>query len=287
MTTIDAALRDAAQRLADISDSPSLDARLLLEHVLDVNTAWLVVHGRDALGPSEAVRLGTLLERRRAGEPIAYLTGHIGFWSLELAVDARVLVPRPDTETLVEAALEVLPADRRLDVVDLGTGSGAIALALATERPGWRVSATDASPDALDCARTNAQQLGLSHVEFRHGTWFDALAPEQRYDAILSNPPYVAAGDAHLQAAELTHEPQAALVSEDSGLADLRVLIFGAPEWLSDEGWLMLEHGYDQGQTVAQLFIDAGYQRPRHWRDLGDNIRVTGAQLGKPADKAE
>lgn len=278
MPTVDAALRDATQQLQDTSDSPSLDARLLLEHALGVGTAWLIVHGHDALDEPAAAHLQTLVERRRAGEPVAYLIGRIGFWSLDLAVDARVLVPRPDTETLVEAALESLPADRPIDVVDMGTGSGAIALALASERPGWHLSATDASADALDCARTNAVRLGLGRVAFRHGIWFDALVPGQRYDAILSNPPYIAIGDAHLAAAELTHEPQSALVSGDDGLADIRRLIGRAGEWLVDDGWLMLEHGYNQADTVAQLFIDAGYQTPRNWRDLGGQPRVTGAR---------
>lgn len=282
MTSVDAALRDATQQLIDSSESAALDARLLLEHVLDVGTAWVVVHGRDALTDTAANRLQALVDRRRVGEPVAYLTGHIGFWSLDLMIDARVLVPRPDTETLVDAALATLPSDRPLKVVDLGTGSGAIALALAHERPAWRMSATDASIDALDCARANAQRLDLAHVDFAHGPWFDALSPGQRFDAILSNPPYIDADDAHLAAAALSCEPQAALVAGDHGLADLRILVSHAPLWLADDGWLLLEHGYDQAQAVARMFIDEGYSEPRHWHDLGGHIRVTGAQWTHP-----
>ena len=271
--TVDALRRAALARLSAHGDSPALDARLLLEHVLGVNHSWLVMHGQDVVPPAARQRFDALVERRAAGEPLAYIIGSIGFWTLELSVTPDVLIPRPDTETLVEAVLEEHDAaPRRL--LDLGTGSGAIALALAAERPAWAITATDASPQALACARSNAARLGLTRVEFALGPWFQAVG-DGRFDIIVSNPPYIDADDAHLGAPELKHEPQAALVAPDNGLADLQHIVAAAPRHLGAGGCLYLEHGAEQGPAVRSLLRD--WARVETIVDLGHNDRVTRA----------
>jgi len=276
--TLDAARRAAGERLAATSDSPDLDGRLLLAHLLQVDAGYLIAHDRDVLSADVLAHLDALVARRAAGEPLAYIVGHVGFWTLELDVTPDVLVPRPDTETLVGTALEYLDDNAALSVADLGTGSGAIALALAAERPNWSVTATDNSPAALACAAANAQRLGLSRVAFNAGDWFTALG-DTRFDAIVSNPPYVAPDDAHLDAPELGHEPVQALVAADAGLADLAALIHGARAHLVDAGWLVLEHGADQGASVRALFSDAGYEEIQTRCDLGGRERVTAGRV--------
>lgn len=275
--TIDSTLRDARTQLAAISDSPELDARRLLEHVLGVDHAWLIVHARDPLDADIHARFTALLARRTAGEPLAYVTGRVGFWTLDLDVTPDVLIPRPDTETLVEAVLE-RHDERPLQVLDLGTGSGAIALALAAERPRWQMTATDASEAALACAAANAKRLRLDNVEFMTGRWYTPLA-DRRFDIIVSNPPYIAPGDAHLDAPALRHEPSIALVADDDGLADLDRIIGAAATHLSADGALYLEHGADQGAAVRARLSAAGFGDVATARDLGDNDRVSHGHL--------
>jgi len=270
--TIDATQRAARTRLAAISDSPDLDARRLLEHVLGVNHAWLIVHGNDPLADEAQARFAALLARRAAGEPLAYVTGRIGFWTLELHITPDVLVPRPDTETLVEAVL-ARHDERALQVLDLGTGSGAIALALARERAPWQLTATDTSQAALDCAAANAKRLDLDNVNFVAGGWYAPLA-DRRFDIIVSNPPYVAPGDVHLDALALKHEPRTALVADNGGLADIDRIIRGAAAHLRADGMLYLEHGADQGAAVRARLTAAGFEGVATARDLGDNDRV-------------
>ena len=262
---------------------PRLEAQMLLLHVLNQPTharAWLLTHDGEALPAATAQRLAALVERRRAGEPIAYLVGQKAFHGLTLQVDARVLDPRDDTETLVDWALELLPtttaanARASASVLDLGTGSGAIALAVAHQRPRARVTAVDASADALAVAGANAQRLGLP-VAMRHGSWFAPVAGE-RFDLILSNPPYIAEGDAHLPA--LAHEPRQALVSGADGLDDLRHIVAHAPAHLRAGGWLLLEHGWDQADAVQGLLHAAGFKQVQSRRDLGGQPRCTGGQ---------
>lgn len=272
-TTIRSALRDAAARIADVSGSPDLDAGLILTHVLARPRSHLIAHAGDPLAAGDHARFRALVERRRAGEPVAYLTGSKGFWSLDLAVSAAVLVPRPETELLVARALAVLPADTEDRIADLGTGSGAVALALASERPGVTVIATDASPDALEVAHDNARRLGLTNVAFRRGDWLAALEPGERCRLIVSNPPYVAAGDPHLAA--LDHEPQSALVAGPDGLDALRRIAADAPAHLENGGYLMLEHGTDQGPAVRALLHAAGFQDIETHPDLAGHPRVT------------
>lgn len=250
-----------------------VDGRALLAHVLDRDRAWLIAHADEALAPADAETFFALAKRRRDGEPIAYLTGHREFWGLDLLVTPAVLIPRPETETLVETLLERLPADRPLAVLDLGTGSGAIALALARERPLARVLATDTSRDALDLARANAGRLALGNVEFLRSDWYTDVPPAP-FDAIVSNPPYVPGGDPHLSAGDLRFEPRAALCPGSDGLAALRTIVAGARERLVPGGTLAVEHGYDQSDAVQRLFAAAGFAQVAVRRDLAGIARV-------------
>ncbi|QTD44767.1 peptide chain release factor N(5)-glutamine methyltransferase [Ottowia testudinis] len=256
---------------------PRHEAQMLLLHVLDQPTharAWLLAHDTDAVATDALLRVQALAARRLAGEPMAYLTGSKAFHGLQLQVDARVLDPRDDTETLVEWALTLLPPQDTARVLDLGTGSGAVALAIAHQRPLAHVTAVDASADALTVATANAHRLGLP-VQMLMGDWFTPLADE-RFDLIVSNPPYIAAGDPHLPA--LAHEPRQALVSGADGLDDLRRIIAAAPGHLVPGGWLLLEHGWDQAAAVQALLAEAGLQHVQSRRDLAGILRCSGGQ---------
>lgn len=253
-----------------------LDAQLLLLQALGrpaSDRAWLLAHDTDLLDEAQQQQFTALCERRAGGEPLAYIAGRREFHGLELAVDSRVLVPRPDTETLVDWALEVLAPLKGPRVIDLGTGSGAIALAIKSARPDAQVVATDRSPQALEVASSNAKALRLQ-VEFRRAAWLAGI--EERFDAIVSNPPYVAAGDPHLAA--LAHEPLHALVAGPQGLDDLRTIVSQAPACLQPSGWLLLEHGHDQAAAVRSLLADAGFQRIASRRDLAGIERCSGGQ---------
>ena len=255
---------------------PRIDAQMLLLHVLGragADRAWLLAHDTDAIEPAAHAQFIALCQRRAAGEPVAYLTGRKEFYGLALQVDARVLDPRPDTETLVDWALHViaqLPSPR---IADLGTGSGAIALALQSQRPTAQVLAVDASEGALAVAQANAQRLGLP-VRFQHGNWLDGITG--LFDAIVSNPPYIPAHDPHLAA--LTHEPLQALASGADGLDDLRTLIAQAPEHLAPGGWLLLEHGHDQANAVRALLQAQGFIEVQSRNDLAGIARCSGGQ---------
>jgi release factor glutamine methyltransferase len=249
------------------------DAQLLLAHALGRDRAWLYAHDRDPVDPAARRRFADLVARRRAGEPVAYLRGRQGFWSLDLAVGPATLIPRPETERLVELALDRLPCDAPLALADLGTGSGAIALALAIERPRARVDAVDASDAALAVARANAAAAGLANVAFHHGHWFEPLAG-RRYHLVASNPPYVAEGDPHLGQGDLRHEPPIALASGPDGLDAIRSIVRAAPAHLHPGGWLLLEHGHDQGPAVRALLRDAGFDAVATARDLEGRDRV-------------
>jgi release factor glutamine methyltransferase len=256
-----------------------LDAELLLAHVLGASRAGVVARDERELTPEEQGDFELLLGRRLAGEPLAYLTGTKEFWSLELEVTRDVLVPRPETELLVEWGLSCLPGPAPR-VLDLGTGSGAIALAIARERPGASIVATDISAAALAVARRNARRLRLANVELLHGAYFEPLADrapgDAAFAAILSNPPYVAAGDPHLAA--LGFEPAGALVSGRDGLEALRAIVAGAPRHLQPGGWLLVEHGGAQGAAVRALFAQAGFDAVETRRDLAGHGRATGGR---------
>lgn len=266
------------QSLLDSSDLPAsptarLDAELLLAAVLGKPRSYLRTWPEHEPGAEQLAAFAALLERRRAGEPVAYILGHQGFWSLDLEVAPHTLIPRPDTELLVETALQLAPATPQR-VLDLGTGSGAIALALASERGGWQVIGVDRIAEAVALAERNRQRLKLGNAEFRQSSWFDGLAGE-RFGLILSNPPYIAADDRHLGEGDVRFEPLSALVAGVDGLDDIRQIIAQAPRHLQAGGWLLLEHGYDQAEAVRELLAAAGFTAVDSRRDLGGHQRIS------------
>lgn len=275
MIRVDALLRDARARV-----EPA-DAELLLCHQLGKPRSWLFAHGDDLLDAQAVAAFAGLVERRATGEPVAYLTGRRGFWRFDLRVSEATLIPRPETELLVELALHRLPGSGALRVADLGTGSGAIALALACERPNARVIAVDVSPAALELARANARELEVRNIEFRQGDWFAPLAGES-FDLIASNPPYIETDDPHLAQGDLRYEPAGALASGVDGLDAIRIIAREAPAHLRAGGWLLIEHGWEQGDAVRALLTGAGLIDAATQRDWEDRDRVTLAR--KPLD---
>ena len=273
--SVASALSSAARALRGGS-SALLDAQLLLAHALEQSRSWLLAHAETALDAEVEREFAALVARRAAGEPLAYIVGYREFWSLSLRVTPAVLVPRPETELLVERALALAPPTA-VAVADLGTGSGAVALALAHERPLWQLTATDCSPGALAVATDNARTLSLNNIRFVAGDWLRPLYGE-RYALIASNPPYIGAGDPALLDPALQHEPQIALCSGPGGLDALSVIIAAAPACLQPQGWLLLEHGADQAPAVARMLVAQGYAHVRCHSDLAGQPRVTEAQ---------
>jgi release factor glutamine methyltransferase len=271
--TIATVLQQAVEQLS-ASPTARLDAELLLASCLEQSRSFLLSHGGEALSPAVRERFARSVARRRSGEPVAYIVGRREFWSLDLEINPHVLVPRPETELLVEFALEVVPGDEHVKILDLGTGSGAIALAIAHERPHARVVATDASAEAITLACLNAERLELGNVLFQVGHWYEPVGA-MHFDLIVSNPPYIAAEDAVLKSAELASEPRAALVPGPSGLEAIEGIATRACEHLRPGGWLALEHGADQGPAVVTLFRAAGLSTIRTLKDLAGHDRVT------------
>jgi release factor glutamine methyltransferase len=276
MPDVRQALAAASLRLGERAE-----AELLLLHLLQQPRSWLFAHADDALDMDVQTSYRELLARREAGEPVAYIVGHRGFWTLDLEVTPATLIPRPETELLVELALQRLPPDFSGRVADLGTGSGAIALAIARERPRARVVATDASAAALAVAQRNAQRHALGNVAFVHGDWLAPLAG-QRFDRIASNPPYIEAADPHLTRGDLRFEPASALASGDDGLDDIRRIVDGAHRHLAPGGWLLFEHGWNQGEAARALLQAAGYAEVFTAQDLGQRDRVSGGRRSIP-----
>jgi release factor glutamine methyltransferase len=272
-----AALNEAARSLTPASPSPRLDAEVLMMHVCGLVRTALVVRADESLTAAQYEEYRRLVDRRCTGEPIAYITGVREFWSLPLAVSPAVLIPRAETELLVERALAHIPQDRRCAVADLGTGSGAIALAIARERPHADIVATDISADALHIAERNARKLGVTNVALRAGDWLAALA-DNLFDVIVSNPPYVPANDLHLGRGDVRHEPRTALVGGTDGLDAIRRIAGGARARLRAGGWLLLEHGYDQADAVATVLQKAGFMETTCHADLAGQPRVTEAR---------
>jgi release factor glutamine methyltransferase len=272
--SIQDALNIAGEKLALCSEDTSVEASLLLAHVLGVSRTHLHTRPEQKLQESQCHEFFKMISRRLAGEPIAYLIGCREFWSLELLVNKYTLIPRPETELLVELALQHIPPDGEYHILDLGTGSGAIALAIASERPQCHITATDISPPALDVASANAQRLNIRNVTFHQGSWFAPFYTE-KFDVIVSNPPYVAQNDPHLLQGDLPAEPSLALVAGPSGMEMITTIAQHAPNYLQSGGWLLLEHGYNQGTCVANLLNDAEYFRVQTWRDLAGIERIT------------
>ncbi len=270
-------VRLATARLVN-SDSPRRDAEILLGLVTGRSRTYLLAFGETRLTETQQDELERLLARRERGEPVAYLTGQREFWSLPLAVSPATLIPRPDSECLVEQSLARLPAEP-CRILDLGTGTGAIALALASERPDAAVMALDLIPQAVALARRNAQNLAIDNVSVLQSDWFSALTPGQRFDLIVSNPPYIDEEDPHLSQGDVRYEPKSALVAANKGLADLQLLVNEARRWLQPGGWLLLEHGWRQGEAVREMFNGAGYSQVETHRDYGDNERLTAGQF--------
>lgn len=266
-------------RLAAVSDSPRLDCQLLLSHCLGKNTTYLRTWPDKTLEESVIAQYLGLLARRERGEPIAYLIGKQGFWDIDLAVNDSTLIPRPETELLVEIALAKLSAQASASILDLGSGTGAIALALASAAKNsperhWQILGCDAESQAVALALQNKQQLGFESINFIQSNWFSAIAP-QCFDLIVSNPPYIDPDDVHLQQGDVRFEPRSALVAGNKGLADLESIVMGATTYLKSQGWLMLEHGFDQGDAVRGLLRDAGFTQVETYQDLNGLDRVS------------
>jgi release factor glutamine methyltransferase len=274
VTNIAATLLDAKAR-----EIAALDAEILLAHALDVSRAYLYAFPEQELTASQAQTIENLFAKKQAGMPVAYLTQQKEFWSLRLTVSPATLIPRPETEMLVEFILEKLPSTL-MHVADLGTGSGAIALAIANERPEWQVYASDQSTAALAVAQLNSANLNINNIIWLTGDWCNALGNDltNQLDAIISNPPYIAANDPHLLQPELTYEPQSALIAAEAGLKDLRLIITSAQNYLRPGGYLLLEHGYDQAKAVQKLLLENGYEAITTLTDLSNQDRVTVAK---------
>ncbi|HEY6131984.1 MAG TPA: peptide chain release factor N(5)-glutamine methyltransferase [Halioglobus sp.] len=271
METVQDLLRSGSDLPAD---SARRDTEVLLCHCLGQPRAWLYAWPEKEVSPDCANRFRELMAQRRAGLPIAYLTGEREFWSIPLAVNSATLIPRPETETLVNWSLELtLPEDAC--VLDLGTGSGAIALAVASERPRWRVTAVDVSAQALHVARANAANTGLKRISFLQSDWYAALSG-QRFHLLLGNPPYIAADDPHLALGDVRFEPRSALVAAGGGLADLEHLVAGASVQMLDGGWILLEHGFEQAEAVRGMLRGAGFGQVTTRRDMAGRERISG-----------
>lgn len=273
--SVEQTLKHAAQQLIESgSDSPSLDAAVLLCHALDKPRSFLLTWPEKILSAEQLADFNALLIRRCQGEPVAYIMGEREFWSLQLKVSPSTLIPRPDTERLVEVALEKA-SENQGDILDLGTGTGAIALALASELPQRQVWGVDLKPDAQLLAQSNAARLAIPNTRFLSGSWFEPIPDGTKFALIVSNPPYIEKEDPHLTQGDVRFEPLSALVADDNGLADIRHIATQAPQFLMSQGWLLFEHGFEQGTAVRELLVSLGYDNVATYKDYGDNDRVT------------
>lgn len=273
--TVAQAIGTAANQLHPHVDAARLEAELLLSHLLGKSRSWLIAWSDTRLDDQQLQHFSDLVNKRIQGVPIAQLTGEREFWSLPLRVTADTLIPRPETELLVETCLDLYPAENSITVADLGTGSGAIALAIATERPAWCILATDKSHQALDVAIHNAETLQIDNIQLLQGDWFDALPANIRVEVLLSNPPYIPMNDPHLQQGDLRFEPRTALASGDDGLDAIRLIISKASDYLEPGGYLLLEHGYNQGSAVQRLMHQSALGAINTLTDLAGHERVT------------
>lgn len=266
-----------AHELESLSDSARLDIELLLGHILQKNRTYLFTWPDKILSPEQAENFLQLFNRRKSGEPIAHIIGQREFWSLPLAVNNSTLIPRPDTELLVELVLELFASDsaqQQRSCLDLGTGTGAIVLAIASEKPHWQLLGVDYSVAAAALAEHNRSALGFNHVAIVQSDWFAAI-PAQQFDVIVSNPPYIDPQDPHLDQGDVRFEPRSALIADNKGLADIELIIQQSRNYLDEQGWLLLEHGYDQGRAVRELLVAQQFAQVETRRDYGGNERVT------------
>lgn len=264
-----------APQLASVSDSPRLDIEILLTHILNQNRTYLFTWSDKELTSEQAQIFDGFFQRRLTGEPVAHIIGQREFWSLPLMVNNSTLIPRPDTELLVEAVLGLFPKNDSRSLLDLGTGTGAIVLALAHEKKQWQCVGVDRESGAVELAEKNRQHLRLPNVKILQSNWFSALQDQQLFDVIVSNPPYIDPTDEHLSQGDVRFEPLSALIADNKGLADLEFIIGHAPRYLVDGGWLLVEHGYDQGAAVRDLFVANKFDELNTFRDYGGNERVT------------
>jgi len=264
-----------APQLASVSDSPRLDIEILLSCILNQSRTWLFTWSDKELTTEQAKQFGSFFQRRLTGEPVAHIIGQREFWSLPLMVNNSTLIPRPDTELLVEAVLGLFPENDSRRLLDLGTGTGAIVLALAHEKKQWMCVGVDRELAAVELAEKNRQQLQLPNVKILQSDWFSTLTDEPPFDVIVSNPPYIDPADEHLTQGDLRFEPLSALIADNQGLADLEFIIAHAPKYLASGGWLLVEHGYDQGAAVRDLFAANQFDELNTFRDYGGNERVT------------
>lgn len=278
MPSIAAVLEEAHQQLLSLSNTPLLDAEVLLSDALHVTRSHLFAFPERELTQDELQAFQKRLVKRQQKIPIAYITGHKEFWSLDLLVTPDTLIPRPETELLVECVLEQIKGAKK-KVADLGCGSGAIALAIASMRPDWEIHATDVSRAALKVAQLNAERLQLSHVIFHQGSWFEAFSLGEKFDVIVSNPPYIALNDPNLETDSVRYEPQSALIADENGLKDLRHIIMQAKHYLHPNGKLLLEHGFLQAKDVRSIFANMGYSDVNTYQDLAGLDRVTGGRI--------
>jgi len=278
MMKVSQLLKDAVSQLSAHSDTARLDAEILFTFALSWRRTQLITQDDQLLNDHQVDKILQLIRRRIQGEPIAYIVGEQEFWSLPLHVDSNTLIPRPETELLVESALDVLLTEKAQNVLDLGTGSGAVALALASERKLHRFIAVDISADALAVAKNNSKKLGIESVEFRCGNWFAALNNLERFDLIVSNPPYIKSDDPHLAQGDVAFEPRTALASGEDGLLDIRSIAENAKDYLNAASWIMFEHGWNQSADVRNILAVNGYDNIQSLKDLSGHERVTKAQ---------
>ena len=271
---IQQALQHASQSLAESSPSARLDAQVLLTHVLQCNTAHLLAWPEKKLNKEQISSYQQLIQLRQQGQPVAHLTGLREFWSLNFSVNDSTLIPRPETETLVEFILDKFSDREKIKLLDMGTGTGAIAIAIATEKPGWKIFASDVSADALNLARCNSNSHQTNNISFVQSDWFTKIKHND-FDIIVSNPPYIAADDPHLLQGDVRFEPKSALLSGINGMDDIEHLCQHAKNYLTQNGWLIVEHGYNQKQLVSDCFAKNGYVEIEHKNDLSGHIRMT------------
>ena len=268
-------VEDAKALLYDHCETPRIDAEILMQHITKKPLSWLISYGERVASAEHIKHFYQLVTKRQQGQPIAYLIGERDFWSLTLTVNEHVLIPRPDTETLVEAALPLIPNSVNTAILDLGTGSGAIALSLAKERPSSMVTAVDYHQNALNVAKHNAKRNDINNVNFIQSNWFSSLESSVTFDLIASNPPYIEPNDSHLEQGDLRFEPTSALVAQENGLADLSTIIKTAPTYLKANGWLIVEHGYNQAKEIKERFEHYGFSSVALYHDLNELPRCT------------